>query len=137
MKSLFKGVHLGSCAYFTQTFEQYRLGCINKRDVPLLGYEHNGGMDSEQSDNTEPKHCYVAKRPPRKIKIFDNIENSGTEILYRCVECWNCPECEKGSKIEYISIQEEIKQHLINHSVHVDIKKDITTEKLPFISNPT
>ena len=57
--------------------------------------------------------------------------------LPRCVDCRNCPECKKGGKIESISIQEEVEQHLINRSVDVDIRKVITRAKLPFIFNPS
>ena len=33
-------------------------------------------------------HCvYAAKRAPKCVKQFDEIENSGTEVTYRCVEC--------------------------------------------------
>ena len=56
-------------------------------------------------------------------------ENSGTEITYRCVECRNCLECNKGGKIESIRIQEEVELHLINRSVDVDIRKGITISK--------
>ena len=131
----FKGIHLISHVYFTETVEKYRLGCITVLGVPLPGYQDDGEMGTEHEKSL--CNSYAAKRPPMKIKIFDDIENSGTEITYRCVECRNCPECKKGGKIESISIQEEIEQHLINHSVDVDIRKAITIAKLPFIFNPS
>ena len=87
-----------------------------------------GEMGTEHEKSL--RNSYAAKRLPMKIKIFDDIENSGTEITYRCVECRNCPECKKGGKIESISIH-EVEQHLINCSVDVDIRKGITRAKLP------
>ena len=38
--------------------------------------------------------------------------------------------------LEYISIQEEFEQNVIDKSVHVDLQKGITIAKLPFIVNP-
>ena len=82
-----------------------------------------GGMDSEQSDNTEPNDCYVVNRPPRKIKIFDNIENSGTEIIY----VWNVgidlnvKKVVKSSRQVYKKRSSSIRPI----GVHVDIKKGI------------
>ena len=39
----FKGIHLISRAYFTETVEKYRLGCITELGVPIIGYQDDGG----------------------------------------------------------------------------------------------
>ena len=90
MERQFKGRHLSLCVYFTETVEKYRLGCITELGVPLLGYQDDGEMGTEHEKSLG--NSYAVKRPPMKIKIFDDIENSGTEITYRCVECRNCLE---------------------------------------------
>ena len=75
----------------------------------------------------------------RQIKlsrVLDKVENAGTEVSYRCINRRNCYECKSSGQIEFISIQEEIEQNIINKSVHVDIAKGITIAKLPFIVNP-
>ena len=38
--------------------------------------------------------------------------------------------------MEYISIQEELEQNIINKSVYVDVAKGVTIVKLPFLVGP-
>ena len=68
-------------------------------------------------------------------KLFETVENAGTEITYRCVDCRGCINCKRSEQIEYATIQ-EVEQNLINKSVTVDIIKCETVAQLPFISNP-
>ena len=82
----------------------------------------------------EPAH--VAKRPPRNLKVFEEIDNSGTEVLFRCEGCRNCERCKTSRKIEDISIIEEAEQHLIEQCVTVDIEKCKTSHLLPFVVDP-
>ena len=70
------------------------------------------------------------------FKIIRKIEESGSNISYRCMKCRNCLECKKGSLIEEVSIQDEMEQHLIDKSVDVDIAKHISKARLPFTSDP-
>ena len=56
--------------------------------------------------------------------------------MYRCPDCRNCTNCKKSDKIEFISIQEEVEQSIIEKSVHVNLEKGECIAKLPFISNP-
>ena len=76
------------------------------------------------------------QRTPRCVKVFDEVERVGTEISCRCVGCRNCQECKRSSRIDSVSIQEEIEQDLINSCVQVDIENRKTTTLLPFITNP-
>ena len=68
--------------------------------------------------------------------MFDKVESAGTEILYRCANCCNCPTCKNSERIEFISIQEEVEQNIIDKSVRVNLEKGETIARLPFISNP-
>ena len=69
-------------------------------------------------------------------KLQNIIENAGTEVSYRCINCRNCVECKNSGQVEYISIQEELEQNIINKSVYVDIAKGVTIAKLPFLVSP-
>ena len=79
---------------------------------------------------------YVQRRVPKMVKIFEEIEKAGTQINYRCLDCRDCTECRKGSSIEEISIQEDIKQQIIGKSVSVDFENHIASANLPFLSDP-
>ena len=69
-------------------------------------------------------------------KAFENIENAGTEVNYRCISCRNCADCKKGERIELISLQDEYEQNLIDKSIEVDIVKGLTLARLPFVESP-
>ena len=79
---------------------------------------------------------YRGNKVPKALKRFGEIENSGTEINFRCIDCRNCIECKKGPEIEEISINEEVEQQLVSQSVKVDFDKRISTSKLPFLHDP-
>ena len=56
------------------------------------------------------------------MKQFDNIEEVGMAITYRCVDCRACFNCKKGARFEALSIQEEVEQNLIEQSIYVDME---------------
>ena len=88
------------------------------RELPLLGYAHS-------SDTIK-----------NKFDKFQNVESSATEVTFRCVDCRGCKKCKNGDRVEFLSIQEEVEQNLIESCVSVDITTGLTTAKLPFIVNP-
>ena len=67
---------------------------------------------------------------------FHQVENAGTEVSYRCTDCRNCNRYKRSENTEFVSIQEEIEQDIIDKSVQVDVSKGITIAKLPSIMNP-
>ena len=69
-------------------------------------------------------------------KNFENSENAGTEVDYRCANYWNCIDCKNGERIELISIQDEHEQSLNDKSVEVDVPEGITFASLPFVGSP-
>ena len=113
--------------------EAYTQSLILQNSVPLLGNKcdifHCNRDTFEGTD-------VCLKRKPNKVKVFEDIENSGTEINFRCLNCRNCAECRKGPLIENLSIQEEIEQHMIEKSVTVDPEKRESVATLPFLSDP-
>ena len=44
----------------------------------------------------------------RNLKIFEEVENAGREISYRCNKCRDCEICKKQEKTEIMSIKEEV-----------------------------
>ena len=81
------------------------------------------------------RHVYNS-HPSNLLKSFENIENTGSQITYRCVSCRDCISCKKHDSIETVSLKEEAEQAVINASVTIDLNQSITTARLPFISNP-
>ena len=119
-------------------------------EVPLLGKKESFYSDSSvrqlfletnvaaKGQSLEDKslinaNVYAIKRC---LKTFEKVENTGTNISYRCMKCRNCLECKNGGTIDEISIQEEIEQELIDKSVTVDVVQRVCIAKLPFIADP-
>ena len=62
----------------------------------------------------------------KKQKIFEDVENTGSEITYRCSKCRNC----KLSK-------EHSTDEMINKTVKVDMASQRATACLPLMNNPS
>ena len=66
---------------------------VNPDNHPL-GIKHDRDYDvmseaNERQQNTIGMKCYALKR---RRKHFEEAENAGSEILYRCVDCRKCVE---------------------------------------------
>ena len=79
---------------------------------------------------------HFVNRQPKHSKFFEKVESAGTEATYRCLCCRGCKDCKTGERIEFISIQEEVEQDVINRSFKVDLNKGYVIAKLPFICDP-
>ena len=79
---------------------------------------------------------HFVNRQPKQSKIFEKVESAGTEASYQCVRCRGCKDCKTGERIEFISIQEEVEQDVINRSFKVDLNKGYVIAKLPFTCDP-
>ena len=91
-----KGVHAGTHVYFLPQTERCRSRFKLECSMPSLKYLtddncHAGVKPACQCDLVI-EEVYLKRKPPKCIKVFDEIENAGTEISYRCVDCRNCPE---------------------------------------------
>ena len=73
----------------------------------------------------------------RKQKMFEDVENTGSEITYRCSKCRKCKVCKEHSTDEIMSVKEEVKQDVINKSAKVDVASQRTTASLPLMNNPS
>ena len=76
---------------------------------------------------------YAGKRVPKCIKKFEELENTGTEVTYRCIDCRNCVRCKQGPRLEDVSIEQEFEQDVIEKVVTVDPESRRCSAKLPFI----
>ena len=72
----------------------------------------------------------------RNFKLFEEVENTGSEIFYRCNNCRNCKACKEYTRADIMSVKEEVEQVVINKSVTVDTDRRITTVLLPLMCNP-
>ena len=70
------------------------------------------------------------------LQAFEDAENAGTDINYRCVNCRNCKKCLQGNNIQFGSIKEEIEQDIINKSISINEETGRVEANLPFIENP-
>ena len=115
-------------------------------EMPLLGDKEcfvsndiGTPIDSNHSQCCSGCFCakvFAGKKAPKNAKRFEEIENAGSEVTYRCVDCRSCKNCKNGPRVEAISIQEELEQNLIEKCVEVDIERAKTVAKLPFIMDP-
>ena len=113
-----QGIHF---TFFSNQLRSYQAGYQVNPDVRLLGYSSNYvNVDS-----------YV-----KRETIFNMAEDAGSDISYRCIKCRSCSDCKDHDISQTSSIREEVEQHIINESVHVDIENNITTATLPFIKDP-
>ena len=133
-------------AYFSSPLKWYRDLLDFTADVPMLGQKflhttdfetkHFEAFQPSPSESSPCERAIIVRRPPKCVKVFDEVESVGTEVTYRCSSCRNCQECKKSLRLDNISIQEEIEQELISRSVQVDISRGETISVLPFVVNP-
>ena len=142
--------HFSASAYYTQPAIDYLRMKSLERLLPLVGEKISSNdydvdvpicckyADPVESTESEENRCVcmLAKRAPRNLKQFENVEAAGTEITYRCVNCRNCKTCLKGPINEEMSLESEAEQSLIEDCVNVDIEAGITMARLPFIADP-
>ena len=139
-KRHFKGTHANyRFAYYIPPVNFYQENFQLTCQVPLLGSKSDTACDFHaiECNMDYAVGTFVSTKKPLKcIKEFDQVENAGTEISYRCVNCRNCPECKKCPRLDSVTIQEEVEQSIIDRSVHVDTNCRVTTAALPFVVNP-
>ena len=73
----------------------------------------------------------------RKQKMFEDVENTGSEITYRCSMGRNCKVCKEHSTDEIMSFKEQMEQDVMNKSMKVDATSQRTTASLPLMYNPS
>ena len=120
--------------FITHQYEMYKAGFFINPDASLLHFkadkDHNKNLFF--NNNTEGSTALTS----RNQKAFEEVEEAGSSISYRCVKCRNCHDCREGEIIESISIKEEVEQHLINQSITVDVVNRVSWASLPLLHNP-
>ena len=153
VESNFRGNHMKPVVYFSETVQLIRAGGVYS--TPLLGMEVDPtqqlfdfpacctNIDSADRIVSPGEGCVenrhvamVARKPPKCVKQFDAVENVGSEVTYRCVDCRRCQNCLKGPRLDAVSIQEEVEDAMIEKCVSVDPENGISSAKLPFVTNP-
>ena len=71
------------------------------------------------------------------IRKWEDDENIGTTVSFRCPRCQECPDCLRSGRTRARSIREDDEQAIIEASVQIDYKAARTTVLLPFIRPPT
>ena len=150
----FRGMHASKMAFFHETLNHSRYLSMLSMSMPLVeGVKDELRMvdfdapmcctvldDVIEPDVDLPSEsvcvdAYAARRPPKCIRQFDEVEKAGTEVTYRCVDCRGCPNCKFGERFESISIQDEHEQALIERSVEI-IPGVGAIAYLPFVVDP-
>ena len=144
----FRGNHVKSETYFVRAAQLIRSGATY--EAPLLGIKVDPTLElldqpfcCTNIDSVRPEvmvgenaNVALARKPPKCVRQFDAVEQSGTEITYRCVDHRDCSKCKNGPRVDAVSLQEEYEDVLIDRSVTVDIDKGISLAKLPFVVDP-
>ena len=100
--------------FFTEQYQLYRMGIQVNPDIRML-----------------------SSRITTRVKQFEDVEDTGSTITYRCIKCRSCKDCKNSSHLEEISIKEEIEQNLIDSSITLDLGNKQIIAKLPFVEDPS
>ena len=106
---------------------------MNDCEVEGSDSDFMGSHDSSVSAVDVQENANVARKPPKCIKQYDEIETGGTELTYRCIDSGGCLKCKNGERFDAKSIQEMVEQCLVERAVEVDPERGITTTGLPFV----
>ena len=119
--------------FFTSQMQLIR-DCQNQPSVKNYNCQVTHDIENEQSPHNYINCACVLLA--RNKETFEESQNAGSLITYRCPKCRTCQDCKCGEKIELDSIEAEAQQDIINGSVQVDLAAKTTTAKLPFIEDP-
>lgn len=115
---------------------EYKILKESQSNVPLLGYNHNSLINSPSYADDDTSRLESKIHLSTSMRVFEEVEATGSEITYRCPQCRNCKTCKHESTNGIISIKEEVEQSIINSSVSIDLTTNIATASLPFIADP-
>ena len=138
--------HMNTATPLSDQYKLFKVGYQVNPDASLLHVKvkkdcFNNIMISEENENET--NCVGKNVEPsqsnllvRSFKMFEEVENAGSEIPYRCNNCRNCKACEEHVQADMMSVKEEVEQDVINKSVTVDTDRRVTTALLPLMFNP-
>ena len=127
-------------SFFTKEYIRYE-AAQRKFNIDLQSVCRVETNDFDIYNGDEENFDLSLKQVPKylaakQIKQFENFENAGSEITFRCPKCRDCCKCKNGSRIDFITRREEVEQHVINESVKVDLSQGISIARLPLMADP-
>ena len=129
-------------SYYTDAVIAYRAAYKFSTDESPFGEKCDFNFPEKETCGLQQKclidsnGSYVAKRPPQCVKTFDEIDKAGTEVSFRCIDCRGCDKCKKSERVDAISFEEEVHQHIIEKNVVVNLEEGKATATLPFVTDP-
>ena len=138
-RQLYKSSKNGN--HFTYQDELAQMRYQANLNLSLLGYTssayHLSTLTNQLENFNSSSHRQHETHHVKAQRLFQQVEETGSEINYRCVNCRQCKDCKNPNEVEAVSIKEEIEQKVINDSVTLDLTNNIITATLPFIHSPT
>ena len=119
-------------AFLTSQRQMYNDGFQVNPDVSVLGYKN----DFNDVPPDPAIHGIDVYHAQGSIKRFEEAENAGSVINYRCPDCRGCKNCKKSEQTEEVSIKNEVGQHIIESCVKVDIEQGVTSADMPLTGDP-
>ena len=80
--------------------------------------------------------CDKALNIRTTLKNFQEIDELGGTVDYRCVKCRNCADCRRGELLERVSLKEEVEQSLIESCLSLNTETATLKSYLPFLVDP-
>ena len=103
---------------------------IGTKELSRTRFYEDVGIDGCSS-------CHQVSFVARASTMFQEFENAGTQISYRCPTCRVCSECKDSEAYENISLKVEVEEDQISKSIVYDADKLQWTARLPFIHDPS
>ena len=137
--------HMNTATFLSDQYKLFKAGYQVNPDASLLHVKVkqdciNNIMISEEIENeincvrknVEPSQSNMLVR---NFKMFEEVENAGSEISFRCNNCRNCKACKEHPQADMMSVKEEVEQDVINKSITVDTDRRIKTALLLLMLN--
>ena len=126
--------------FLSNQYHMFKNGFQINPDLLLLhtkvekDYIHDLMVESSEKGtyNDEKTDDFKQSLLIRNQKVFEKVENSGSETSFRCSKCYSCKSCKEHDQSEILSVREEVEQNVINNSVEVNIKNRVTIASLSF-----
>ena len=131
-------------SFFTNLYQIFRNGYQINPDIGFLSAGRDGmimppvdATDDDWDKSDAAAYFTICHYPAvRQIRAFEEAENAGSIITYRCVDCRGCLRCKKSKQIENASIEEELGKELIDESVTFNEETGRMEAVLPFLEDP-
>ena len=116
--------YMNSTTFFSEQYQLFKTGYQVNPDASLLHIMMNkdyfNNLMVNNDDDNNNKHPEMKEMESnntllvRSQKMFDEVENAGSEMTYRCNKCRSCKICKDHDLTEVMSIKEQVEQDVIN-----------------------